>query len=180
MTIPELVIPELVIDAELFQKLSSDDHYTDLRALIESKNDSGEFNSKDVEECLCFEDLLKAILKKKCKIGVNDDIMKEYGKILKKCPDDIKVRFMNIYSNAEVLINIKEDLEYKDKKHFFSTPLSLKIHYIVVAHFLTHKTIVSTNDDVNSNYSECHEKLCCIFVNYKDICSAKNEIVYEE
>lgn len=172
-----MTIPELVIDAELFQKLSSDDHYADLRALMKSKNDSREFNSEDVEECLCFEGLLKAILKKKCIIGVNDDIMKEYGKILKKCPSDIKVRFNSIYSNAEILKYIEKDLEYTEKEHFTNTPLALKIHYIVVAHFLTHKTIVSTNDDVNSNYCKCHEKLCCIFVNYKDICSAKYEIV---
>lgn len=174
-----MTVPELVIDAELFRKLSSDNPNTNLRALLESKNEAREFDSKDIEECICFEGLLKAIHKKKCMIGVNDAIMKEYAKALKKCPEDIRIRFTNIYSNAKNLNYIQKDLDYRFKERFTNTPLALKIHYIFVAHSLTNKIIVSTNDDVHSNYCECQEELCSLFVNYKDICSAKNDIVYE-
>ena len=163
-----MTVPELVIDAELFRKISSDAQYTDLRAMIKSKNNSGEFNSVDIEECLCFEDLLKAILKKKCKIGLSKSLMKEYGKILKEWPEDMKIKFGNIHSNSEISRYIEQGLDYRTRERFTDTLLAHKIHYIAVACSLTHKTIVSTKDDVNSNYNECCDELCRIFVNYKD------------
>jgi len=175
-----MVLENCVIDVELFNKISSNDECANLEALFENKKDSGDFEIKDLLECICFKDILTAVRNKKCKVGINDKIIKDYSKIVKMFPDDVRILYHHIYSNAEHFIEITDDFDHILKGYFKSTPLEIKIHYIHVAHFLTNKTIISTDDYVNSIYKECMEKLSRVQVCCVDVCSVKDDVVHKK
>ena len=168
---------ECVIDAELFRKISSDTQYNDLKDVLKVKMDNGEFGINDIEECFCFKDFLIAIENKKCKIGIDSNVLELYIQIISKCSNDIKIKFSSLVSRKEHCKIINKGMDSRLKEKLLQKNLKSKIPFIIIANYLNPKLIISTKKDIDDNYSACYGELLEFCIDYKDICYTKQEVM---
>lgn len=173
----KMEINEFVVDSELFSKINSEGNNCEtILQLIHSKIKNGDFSVNDMNECICFVDILKAIINKKCVFAYNDEIKTQCIETVKKCPDDIKIMFMNILGNSSHCKKIDSNFDYRKKSLFIGTPLESKIQFINVAYHLNNKLIISTKEEIDTKYKDSFYNLCLVEVACKNVCEVKEEI----
>ncbi len=170
-------INELVVDSELFSKISSDDNkYEDIHQLIVYKIKNNDFDKNDLGECTSFVDILKAIKNEKCVFAYNDETQKKCIEIVGKCPKDIKEMFIDILRKEPCCKKIEDYFDTTEKELFKDSLLESKIPFINVAYHLSNKLIISTKEEIETKYENCFTELCEVRVVCKSACEVKEEI----
>ena len=168
---------ECVMDAELFEKFSSDDFstanrdhkYKNIWELFE--NEPGRFSHRDSAEFKCLLHFLNDIvIRSKYAVCVDPDIKGEYKKFVKKLPPELRGPFYDLMQRSDLFKEVEGKLDIREKGKFKNTPLEKEMIHINVANSLSNRLIISTYDDIDNNYAQCCDIL--FPVGSKDICTA--------
>jgi hypothetical protein len=165
-------ILEWVMDAELFEKFSSGEGQISIYDLLNEGRKSGALKVDDIFEYNCLYEFLDAILRGKSIAYYNKEILKEYSTVFPKLPKELCEMLNAIISNENLFKEVEKDLDIKKRTPLMNTVLKKKIPYITVAHFLIHKKIVSTCNDIDGCYRTCAAQLVSFQVDSKKVCDA--------
>lgn len=164
---------EWVMDAELFEKFSSDKGHISLKELFQERGLKDDELLEAANEFFCLKEFLDAIVlpSGKSKVYYNNDILKEYKAVKSKLQTDLFERFSALLSRSDIFKEKDEELDTIETTPIRGTDLEKKLPYINVASFLEHKQIVSTCDDIEGCYCKC-EDLMPPKIDYKSVCDA--------
>ena len=168
-------ILEWVLDAELFKKFSSDKEQIPISDLLSEQIRSSALNVEDMREFDCLIKFLDAILSGKGILCFNQKILEIYITLIPKLPKEL-VDMLNEIIAKDLLKEVDEVLDSTKRTLLMNTELEKKIPYITVAHFLHHRIIVSTSNDVEECYSKYPVKLISLLIDCKKVCDAWEEI----
>lgn len=163
---------EWVIDAELFEKFCSDEG-----PKISTSDLLTDLDVAARNELECLIKFLDGFISPSYKNVAchNDKIHKLYCNLILKLPKELLEKLAAIMACETSFRKVDEDFPYKDKKPFIKTEIENKVPYIAVAHFLSHRIIVSTCKDVEK-YLKHLDKLGLLRINCENVCEACKEI----
>ncbi|MDO9326434.1 MAG: hypothetical protein Q7T80_15910 [Methanoregula sp.] len=175
--------PGLVLDSEILAlfcqqknacpglQLDEIQYLSALKDYLISNNVDG--HEHILAECYAILHIIGLIRESKngCKILYNDEMKKDYHKILKKVPSFFNEHFADVLISEDKCVKLKLLMPAKNSRLFERTKLVKKVPYIDAAYQCNKHRIISTTKHVENikNENVCVENLKDLNIEYQEI-----------